>query len=108
MVAAKTLTQKNRKLSDENIQDLVTVVINKWKVEYDREVAVLKTEIQEIKASQEFVSSKYYSLNSNCDSLLLATSKKQEAKIQQLKTQSASLEVHRTKKIKSRCSGTIR
>ena len=67
-----------------------TDAINKWKVEYDREVAALKTEIQEIKASQEFVLNKSDSLKSNYDSLL-ATSKKQE--IQQLKTQSASLEV---------------
>ena len=53
-VAAKTLTQtKNRKSLEENIQDLVTDAINKWKAEYDREVAALKTEIQEIKASQE-------------------------------------------------------
>ena len=47
-VAAKTLFQKNRKSQDENIQDLVTDAINKWKAEYDREVAALKTEIQEI------------------------------------------------------------
>ena len=91
-VAAKTLSQKNRKSLDENIQDLVTDAINKWKAEYDREVAALKTEIQEIKASQEFVSNKYDSLKANYD-LLLATSKKQEEEIQRLKTQSASLEV---------------
>ena len=90
-VAAKTLSQKNRKSLDENIQDLVTDAINKWKAEYDREVAALKTEIQEIKASQEFVFNKYDFLKSNYDSLL-ATSKKQE-EIQRLKTQSASLEV---------------
>ena len=83
-VAAKTLSQKNRKSLDENIQDLVTDAINKWKAEYDREVATLKTEIQEVKASQEFVFNKYDSLKSNHDSLL-ATSKKQE-EIQQLKT----------------------
>ena len=76
-VAAKTLTQKNRKSLDENIQDLVTNAINKWKAEYDREVTALKTEIQEIKASQEFVSNKYDSLKSYHDSIL-ATSKKQE------------------------------
>ena len=80
-VAAKTLSQKNSKSLD---------AINKWKAEYDREVAALKTEIQEIKASQEFVSNKYDSLKSNYD-LLLATSKKQE--IQRLKTHLDSLEV---------------
>ena len=70
----------------------MTDAINKWKAECDREVAALKTGIQEIKASQEFVSDKYDSLKSNYDSLL-ATSKKQEEEIQRLKAQSASLEV---------------
>ena len=96
-IAAKTLSQKNRKSLDENIQGLVTDAIIKWKADYDREVAALKAEIQEIKASQEFVSNKYDSLKSNYDSLL-ATSKKQE--IQRLKTQSASLEVHGTNESK--------
>ena len=95
---AKTLSQKNRKSLDENIQDLLTDAINKWKAEYDREVAALKTEIQEIKASQEFVSNKYDSLKSNNDSLLV-TSKKQE-EIQRLKTKSASLEVRGTNESK--------
>ena len=48
-ISAKTLTQKNRKSLDENIQDFATDAINKWKAEYDREVATLKNEIQEIK-----------------------------------------------------------
>ena len=50
----------------------------------------MKTEIQEVKVSQEFVSNKYDFRKTNYNSLL-ATSKKQE--IQRLKTQSASLEV---------------
>ena len=73
-VAAKTLSQKNRKSLDENIQDLVTDAINKWKAEYDREVAALKTEIQEIKASQEFVSNKYDSLKQWFSTLFSYTS----------------------------------
>ena len=97
-VAVKTLSQKNRKSLDENIQDLVRNAITKWKAEYDGEVAALETEIQEIKASQEFVSKKYDSLKSNYD-WLLATSKKQE-EIQRLKTQSASLEVFVTNESK--------
>ena len=44
--------------------------INKWKAEYDREVAALKTEIQEIETSQEFVSDYYDSLKSDYNSLL--------------------------------------
>ena len=74
-VAAKTFTQKSKKLLDENIQDFVMDAINKCKAEYDRKVTALKNEIQEIKASQEFVSYKYDSLKSDYDSLL-ATNKK--------------------------------
>ena len=64
----KLLLKKSKRSLDENIQDLVTDAINKLKAEYDREVAALKAEIQEIKASQEFVSNKYDSLKSNYNS----------------------------------------
>ena len=99
IIVAKTLTQKNRKLLEQNILDLVTDAINNWKGEYDREVVALKTESQEIKASQKFISNEYDSLKSNYDSLL-ATSKKQEEEIPQLKTQLASLKVHKTNESK--------
>ena len=60
---------------DQNVvNELVKKAIKTWKAEYDCEIAALTVEIQEVKDSQQFISTKYETLKTDYDSLM-ATNK---------------------------------
>ena len=77
---------------DQNaVNELVKKAIKTWKEEYECEIAALKVEIQEVKDSQQFISTKYETLKTNYDSLM-ATNKQQAEEIKRLKILSNELE----------------
>ena len=59
-------------------------------MEYDREINILKAEVNKIKNSQEFISKKYNSLKVDYDKLCL-THRVQEKEIATLKSQATEL-----------------
>ena len=77
---------------DQNaVNELVKKAIKTWKEEYECEIAALKVEIQEVKDSQQFISTKYETLNTDYDSLM-ATNKQEAEEIKRLKILSNELE----------------
>ena len=70
---------------------MVAEAVNLWKNEYLREINSLKVELLESKSSREFVCSKYKSLKSEYEKLLLSN-EKLESKIISLKEQSTVLD----------------
>ena len=86
---------------DQNaVNELVKKAIKTWKAEYECEIAVLKVEIQEVKDSQQFISTtrKYETLKTDYDSLM-ATNKQQAEEIKRLKTLSNNLETRVVKQV---------
>ena len=73
------------------VNELVKKAIKTWKAENECEIAALKIEIQKVKDSQQFISTKYETLKTDYDSLM-ATNKQQAEEIKRLKTLSNNLE----------------
>ena len=78
--------QITRKKLYKSIQDLIDQAVATLKMEYDQEINILKTEVNEIKNSLEFICKKYDSLKVDYDKLCLIN-QVQEKEIATLKSQ---------------------
>ena len=90
----KSTVRELRVVADEKIQDslklLVEAAVKSCKQEYDIKMEDLKSELAEVKNSQEFISRQYDQLKIEY-SLLLITNKKQETEIKNLKSTAIEL-----------------
>ena len=75
---------QNKTFHENIIKDLVNDLTKMWKAEYEQEIVTLRAEIQVIKGSQDFISSKYDSLITAYNDFLETTAK-QEEEIKRLK-----------------------
>ena len=81
-------------------QDLVKKMfaesMKAWELRYQEELNALKLELQEVKASQEFICAKYKNLKIDYEKLQ-KINKKQAGDIEKLQTQSTNLEIREAK-----------
>ena len=85
-----------KKKSSKSIQDLIDQAVATLKMEYGREINILKAEVNEIKNSQEFICKKYDSLKVDHDKLSLIN-QVQEKETATLKSQATELKEQRVK-----------
>ena len=90
----KSTVRKLRVVADEKIQDslklLVEAAVKSFKQEYDIKMENLKSELAEVKNSQDFISRQYDQLKVGYSQLLI-TNKKQETEIKNLKSTAIEL-----------------
>ena len=87
---ARTKTTELKSFDQNSVETFINDAINSVKAHYEQEIATLKIEIQEIKESQQFISSKYDKLKTEYESLANDT-KKHKAEISQLNLDSSDL-----------------
>ena len=75
----------------ENIQELFNKAVEDWKAKYNSEILALKMELEEVKKSQDFISTSYEKLKNRCEQLV-ETNQNQEEQIRKLKAQANELE----------------
>ena len=75
----------------ENIKELFNKAVEDWKAKYDSEILALKMELEEVKKSQDFISTSYEKLKNRCEQLV-ETNQNQEEQIRKLKAQANELE----------------
>ena len=83
----------------ENIKELFNKAVEDWKAIYDSEILALKMELEEVKKSQDFISTSYEKLKNRCEQLV-ETNQNQEEQIRKLKAQANELESCNEKKKK--------
>ena len=90
----KSTVRELRVVADEKIQDslklLVEAAVKSFKHEYDIKMENLKSELAEVKNSQEFISRQYDQLKVEYSQLLI-TNEKQETEIKNLKSTAIEL-----------------
>ena len=90
----KSTVRELRVVADEKIQDslklLVEAAVKSFKQEYDIKMENLKSELAEVKNSQEFISRQYDQLKVEYSQMLI-TNEKQETEIKNLKSTAIEL-----------------
>ena len=54
----------------ENIKELFNKAVKEWKAKYDGEILALEMELEEVKKSQDFISTSYEKLKNRCEQLV--------------------------------------
>ena len=68
------------------MKELFNKAVEDWKAKYDSEILALKMELEEVKKSQDFISTSYEKLKNRCEQLA-ETNQNQEEQIRKLKAQ---------------------